>query len=92
MCVPIVSAEVLTVTLPLDNASLPMVFEPSLNVTLPVGVPLAGAVTVTVACKFTDCPGLLGFGLAEALTLVPPWLTVCVRPDDVETAKLELPL
>jgi hypothetical protein len=43
-----------------------MAVEPSLNVTVPVGVPAPGAAAVTVAVKVTDCPIVEGF--AEAAT------------------------
>ena len=33
---------------------------PSLNVTLPVGLPAPGAAAVTVAVKVTDCPSTEG--------------------------------
>ena len=71
---------------------MPSLVEPSMKVTVPVGVPLPGAVAVTVAVKVTDWPKT--DGLAEEVTtvLVPSWLTVWVRAADVLMAKVELPL
>jgi len=43
------------------SGPLPKVVAPSLNVTVPVGVP--GDVDVTVAVNVTDCPARLGFRL-----------------------------
>src|SRR5438874_1962083 len=47
---------------------VPRVLEPSLKVTVPVGVPAPGLLAVTVAVKVTDCPDT--DGLAEELTRV----------------------
>ena len=45
------------------SVPVPRVVVPSLNVTVPVGVPAPGAVTVTVAVNVTDCPKTDGFTL-----------------------------
>src|SRR6266568_4625317 len=45
---------------------VPRVLEPSLKVTVPVGVPAPGLFAVTVAVKVTDCPDT--DGLPEELT------------------------
>jgi hypothetical protein len=50
-----------------DNGLLPMVIVPLRNVTVPVGVPAPGAVTVTVAVKVT---GPTGDGLSDDVTVV----------------------
>ncbi len=47
---------------------VPRVVAPSLNVTVPVGVPTAGATGLTVAVKVTDCPG--DAGLTDVATAV----------------------
>lgn len=53
-CAPAVSVEVMKVAMPLPfNVPAPMELLPSLNVTLPVGVP---CVDVTVAVNVTLCP------------------------------------
>ena len=66
---------------------------PSLNVTVPVGVPVFGASTLTVAVKVTGCPYTDGF--AEETTAVVVGLaafTVCVSAEDVLVVKLASPL
>src|SRR5947208_1019748 len=50
------------------RAPVPRVLEPSLKVTVPVGVPAPGLFAVTVAVKVTDCPDT--DGLVEELTRV----------------------
>src|ERR1051326_6871402 len=54
---------VLKVAEPELNVPVPRVVAPSLKVTVPVGVPLPGAVAVTVAVNVTDWPETEG--LAE---------------------------
>ena len=44
----------MNVATPPDSVPVPSVVAPSLNVTVPVGVPEAGVVTDTVAVKVTD--------------------------------------
>ena len=70
---------------------MPSVVAPSLNVTVPVGVPDAGAVTVTVAVNVTEPPKALGLSEEVTEVVVAPWLTVCVRPDEVDPVKLVSP-
>ena len=70
---------------------VPSVVAPSLNVTVPLGVPEPGAVAATVAVNVTDAPKTLGFGAALTAVVVAPLFTVCVRPDDVEVVKLLSP-
>src|SRR5207248_1107361 len=43
-----------------ESEGVPSVVDPSLNVTVPVGLPLPGEVTDTVAVNVTDCPKLGG--------------------------------
>jgi hypothetical protein len=45
----------------LDKAPLPRVVVPSRNVTVPVGVPVAGATGKTVAVNVIFCPTAAGF-------------------------------
>ena len=47
---------------------VPSVVAPSMNVTVPLGVPAPGATTVTVAVNVTDWPNLDGF--ADGLSVV----------------------
>jgi hypothetical protein len=79
---------VLVATPPVRLTGLPK-FVPSMtNCTVPVGVPLAAAVTLTVAVKLTFWPDT--DGLTEELTnvLVVALVTVCVRePVLVENAE-----
>ena len=57
------------------NVLVPILFVPSLNVTVPCGVPPADEVTVAV--NVTDCPCVDGFGLEESAT-VEGSFTPCV--------------
>jgi len=69
-----------------DSGLVPMVIVPLRNVTVPVGVPAPGAVTVTVAVKVTACPTEDGLGddvtVVDVLALLTVW----------DTAVLVLPL
>ena len=76
VCAPTASAEVWNVAMPLDSVPVPSVLAPSLNVTVPVGAPEAGAVTETVAVKVTDCPDTLGLADGASAVVVAPWFTV----------------
>jgi len=68
-CVPTDSEVVAKLALPDPlRVPVPSVLDPSLNVTVPVGVPEPGAVAVTVAVKVTDCPCL--DGLRDEMTAV----------------------
>jgi hypothetical protein len=60
----------------------------SLNVTVPVGVPLPDPTATTVAVKVTDCPKLDGFALETTEVVVLAWLTVCVSAEDVLAPKV----
>ena len=53
-----------------ESVPLPIVFAPSLNVTVPVGFPLPGATTATVAVNVTDCPERDGFTLETTVVVV----------------------
>ncbi len=50
------SAEVLNVATPALSVPVPSVIAPSLNVTVPVAVPLPGDTAATVAVNVTDWP------------------------------------
>ena len=62
-----------------DSGLVPMLIVPLRNVTVPVGVPAPGAVTVTVAVKVTGCPTADGLGdevtIVDVLALLTTWLT-----------------
>jgi hypothetical protein len=65
------------VATPLDNATdvqLPMGVPPSSNVTVPVGVPVMGALAASVAVYVTVCP--YTDGLAELVIVVVEGLYV----------------
>jgi len=71
------SAEVLNVATPEVNDPVPSVVAPSLNVTVPVGVPvLAVEASLTVAVNVTDCPKTDGSGEEPSAVVVFAVLTV----------------
>src|SRR5439155_22156301 len=94
-CLPIASVEVVHRgnVLPPAGASVPwpMLFPPSRKVTMPLGLPLPGEITATVAVKVTACPE--DDGLVPELTavLVPAGLTDC-PPERVPLLPTTLPL
>ena len=53
--------ELLNVATPALSVPVPRVVAPSLNVTVPVAVPLPGATAATVAVNVTDWPNTDGF-------------------------------
>ena len=53
------------------SVQLPIVAVPSRNVTVPVGVPVAGGLTVTVAVNVTLCPNMDGL-VPELMVVVVP--------------------
>ena len=64
---PIVSVDVVNVAVPEPSkVPDPSAVEPSMNVTVPVGIPEPGMLAVTVAVNVTDCPNTEG--LAEEAT------------------------
>ena len=85
------SAEVLNVAEPLLKVPVPSVVAPSLNVTVPVGVPLPGATTATVAVNVTDCPKTDGFADEITIVVVLGMLTVWVRVEEVLVLKFVSP-
>src|SRR5579864_4449 len=56
--------------LPFSTTALQSTVDPSLKVTVPVGVPVAGATVLTVAVNVTDCPKTDGFALELTLVVV----------------------
>jgi len=76
-CVPAVSAEVANVAAPPPfRDPAPSTVAPSKKVTVPVGVPVPGAITVTVAVKFTVPPATEGFTSALSTVAVEACMTV----------------
>jgi len=71
------------------SAPVPSVVPPSLNVTLPVGVPAPGATAATVAVKVTDWPNTDGWAEEVTPVVVAAWFTVWVTADEVLPVKLD---
>jgi hypothetical protein len=74
-----------------DSELVPMVIVPLRKVTVPVGVPAPGAVTVTVAVNMTACPTADGFGEEDNAVVVFALLTTCKTAELVLALKLALP-
>ena len=90
---PRLSAEVENVAWPeASKVLVPRFLVPSLNITLPVGTAVPGALATTVAVKVTVCPWVDGFKDDVTEVVVPSLFTVCVSAEDVLVLKLELPL
>jgi hypothetical protein len=60
-CVPSASVEIANVVFLLLSVPVPSVVLPSLNVTVPAGLPAPGAIGVTVAVNVTVSPLMDGF-------------------------------
>ena len=76
MCAPTAKAAVVKTACPdAFNGAFPRVAFPSLNVTVPVGIPLA--VEVTVVVKVTVWPNWDGLGDEATLVVVAARFTVC---------------
>ncbi len=71
---PTVKLEVVKLALPPESVTLPRVFVPSLNVTVPVGVPIKEKVGATVVVKVTGWPDLEGFWELVVVGKLPPVL------------------
>src|SRR5207245_2016749 len=82
----------LSEALPLTSVTTPSEVAPSLNVTVPVGTPVAGATALTVELRVTVWPTVEGFGEEVRLVLEFPAFTVCVRTADVLAANVAFPL
>ena len=65
---------------------------PSLKVTVPVGVPLPGATTLTLAVKITGWPNTVELVEELSATLLAFLLTVWLRAAEVPVLKLASPL
>jgi hypothetical protein len=79
------------VALPELRELLPRVVEPSLKVTVPVGLAVPGALATTVAVKVTDLLCVEGFREEVTLEVVLSLFTVWVRIGDVLVLKFVLP-
>lgn len=80
------------VAFPLLSVPVPNTVAPFLNVTVPVGVPLPGAIATTVAVKVTDWSNT--DGLCDEITVVElaVLLTVWDSAGEVLARKVPLPL
>jgi hypothetical protein len=91
--VPTASVEVAKVAVAPLRGTVASVVNPSVNVTVPVGVP-APPDFATVAVKLTVCP--LGIGFCEVasvvVVVVPAGPTVCTSAADMLGAKFASPL
>src|SRR5947199_280558 len=76
---------------PLLRVPVPGGGVPSLKVIVPVGVPVPGAVAVTVAVNVTDWPNTGAADDELRATAVAAWATVCENVGDVALAKLASP-
>jgi len=84
-CVPIERPGTESVAMPLAlSVDEPTTVAPSLNVTVPVGVPVPDE-GVTAAVNRTIWPEVDGFGdePIDVLVLITPTFTVCVITDEV---------
>ena len=78
------------VAIPPLNVPVARVVTPSVNVTVPVGVPEPGATAVTLAVKVTDCPKTEGLALDVSVVVVPALFTTWVSWEEVLVVKLML--
>lgn len=90
-CEPRLNALVENVAWPLLKLPVPKVVAPSLKVTVPVGVPVAGEVALTVAVNVTLWPTTAGFAEGETEVVVSPVLTVWLNVELVLVLKLLSP-
>ena len=77
--------------MPAFSVPVPIIVEPSKNVTAPVGVPNPCEPADTTARNVIDCPMIDGLALEVTVTVVLTFLTVCVSNVLVLGLKLESP-
>ena len=83
-CGPTASVLVVNIAWPeLFSVPVPRVLEPSLKVTVPVGVPAPGLFAATVAVKVTGCPNTDGWTEEVSPVVVPGRVVVVVDADVV---------
>jgi hypothetical protein len=73
---------------PFDSETVPSVVDPSVKITLPVGVPPPGDCALTVAVNVTLCPKVEGFGDAVRTVDVAARFTTWVIALEVLVLKL----
>ena len=82
LCVPTASVDVVNVATPLLRLELPMFVDPSMKVTVPVGVPLSKpGCAVTVEVKVTFYPKLEGLGEEVSAVVVGVKLVLMSTPN-----------
>src|ERR1051326_2694554 len=87
------SADVLKLALPPPlSVFVPSTVAPSLNVTVPVGVPRAGTFAVTVTVKLTAWPEVDGLSDELTAVVVPPALTGWLMAAEGTALKFGSPL
>jgi hypothetical protein len=92
---PVVKVELVNVARPPLREAIPSTVVPSLKVTVPLGVPMAGATADTVAVSVTGWPTMEGFAddaRVIVVVLVEAGLTVWVKGADVLVMKFASPL
>ena len=77
---------------PLRVTADPRLVAPSLNCTMPVGVPAPGATGDSVAVNVSICPKEDGLTEDETLVELPSLFTVCAREEQVLPVKLASPV
>ena len=88
---PAANVETMMEALPVaPSVAVPIVAVPSLNVTEPVGTPVAGATGLTVAVNVTACPAVEGLGVDVSVVVVDA-LTTCVTAAEVLARKFPPP-
>jgi hypothetical protein len=92
VCVPTDSEVVVKLAVPLESVPLPIETPPSLNVTVPVGVPVPGAAALADTVNVTDWPNTDGLTLLLTESELPALLTVCKSVADELAVKLASPL
>jgi hypothetical protein len=90
-CEPTASDARFNVATPPLNVPVPIVAAPSLNVTVPPGVPAPGALALTVAVNVTLWPNTVGLSEVVTPVLVSALFTVCVSVGEVLVLKLASP-
>ena len=90
-CVPTARSDVAQVaTPPASGCAAQSVVAPSVNVTVPVGTPVAGAIAETVAVKVTASPVRAGAGADATVTATAP-ASISSAAAPLEPAKLASP-
>ncbi len=93
LCPPRLNTDVLNVAEPLLSATgEPRLLPPSLNCTVPVGVPDPGGTADTVTVKVTDWPKTEGLLFEVTTVKLLAWLIVCVGSEPVLPVKFVSPL